>query len=235
MWLKIETHTINKPEVFAMSASLGVSRAEVVGHLVTVWAWFDQNTEDGCVESAHGSAIVDGMTVPNFADAMQAVGWLNATESKLCLPNFGKHNGSTAKKRANGQARQSRFRNAPSVTREEKIREEKKKTSRVITPYQKVVDAWNLAAKETPCPTAEKLTAKRKAAIKQICVDYTVEQIAEVFTKCCALPYMRGENQHGWIADLDYILRPEKFIRIFESGSGTASTSGGADFNEWNK
>lgn len=233
MWLKIETHTINKPEVFAMAANLATTRAEVVGHLVTVWAWFDQNTEDGCVQSEHGTAIVDGMTMPFFADAMIQVGWLNATQSMLCLPNFGKHNGSTAKKRANGQARQSRFRNASSVTREDKKKEEKKETTkRVQTPFQKVVELWN----DSNDPKVEKLTTQRKAAIRQLCKEYTLEQIEAVFKQVPTIPFLIGQNERGWVATFDYVIRPDKFLKIFEGGWNNASTVADmADFNEWNK
>jgi hypothetical protein len=235
MWLKIETHTISKPEVFAMAASLQVTRAEVVGHLVTIWAWFDQNTEDGCLKVEHGKAIIDGLTVPNFAEAMVEVNWLTATESKLCLPNFSKHNGSTAKKRANGQIRQQRFRNTSSVrtASPDKIRKDKKEetTTREATPFKKVVAAWN----EYNTPKIERLTDKRKAAIRILCKEYSLEDIQKVFSEIQNIPFLIGDNERGWRADFDYTIKPDKFLKIFEGGWATNQKATNADFDEWNK
>jgi len=55
---------------------------------------------------------------------MREVGWLRGEEGSLVLPNFDRHNGETAKKRALTKDRVKRFRNADGVTREEKRREE---------------------------------------------------------------------------------------------------------------
>ena len=236
MWIKLESHTINKPEIFQISAYLEISRAEVVGHLVTIWSWFDQNTEDGCVKISNGELIIDSISVKGFSQAMQDVGWLNATESRLCIPNFVKHNGSSAKKRANGQARQSRFRNAKTVTREEKEKSrEEVKSKHEKTPFLKIQEMWNKAVDGTPCPKAERLTTKRKTAMRLLFKEYKLEEIESVFAKVSSTKWMHGENSYGWVANLDHILKPDKFLKLYEGGSESTPTGSASDFGEWEK
>ena len=232
MWIKIDTQLDKKPEVFKIASSLGIFRAEVVGHLVAVWAWFDQNSEDGVIEGC--CTMIDALTRPAFADAMQEVNWLSCENNTIRLPNFDKHNGSTAKKRAMGQQRQERFRkkvnNAPSVTPAslDKIREEKKEK----TPFQKVVDLWNKFNE----PKVTKVTDKRKALIRKLCQEHTLEEIEIVFEKISKIPFLTGENDRGWRADFDYSAKHEKFLKVFEGGwdTPTKATAMKTAFDEWN-
>jgi hypothetical protein len=242
MWLKIETGLPTKVEVFRMAEALQVKRAEVVGHLVNLWAWFDFNTENGVINNIGSNGIIDAHTTKGFADAMHSVGWLEYNKDwetagiqKLILPNFERHNGQTAKKRANTQQRQQRFRNAKalsSASLDKKREDKKKEEKREVTPYQKIVDFWN--AHNTP--KVERLTTKRKAAIKHICKEYTEDEIAEVFRKIPTIPFLVGQNDRGWQANFDYATRPEAFLKIYEGGwdtkpQGMESTN----FDEWNK
>lgn len=240
MWLKIETGLPTKLEVFRIADELQIKRAEVVGHLVNLWAWFDFNTENGVIDNINNNAIVDEHTTKGFADAMHNVGWLEYNKNhetvgiqKLILPNFDRHNGQSAKKRANAQQRQKRFRHAKALPNasldKEKIRTDKKEKD--ITPYQKVVDLWNAEN----APKVERLTTKRKAAIRLLCKDYTLEQIGEVFAKVPTIPFLVGQNDRGWRANFDYATRQDAFLKIYEGGwdtvqQGMASTN----FDEWN-
>lgn len=242
MWLKIETGLPTKLEVFRISEMLEISRAEVVGHLVSLWAWFDFNSIDGVIPNIGSNGIIDAHTRQGFADAMHAVGWLKYNEdfeqegiTKLILPNFERHNGQTAKKRATSQQRQQRFRNAKALQEAspEKRREDKKeiKDKRENTPFEEVVILWN----KSNTPRVERLTNKRKAAIRQLCKDYTLEQIGGVFDQVPKIEWMNGKNDRGWRANFDYVTRADAFLKIFEgsyeASQGTAST----DFDEWNK
>jgi hypothetical protein len=53
---------------------------------------------------------------------MKSVGWLIGDDMAFSFPNFDRHNGETAKKRAETTKRVKKHRNAKSVTREEKRR-----------------------------------------------------------------------------------------------------------------
>lgn len=104
-WIKFEKATSDKPEVWAVAERLNLDPDAVVGKLLRVWAWFDDHTENGASPTAR-AAMLDRMVGTNgFCEAMQAAGWLETDGDSVALPNFDKHNGATAKKRANGAKR----------------------------------------------------------------------------------------------------------------------------------
>ena len=142
-WIKIETVTPDKPEVFTMADTLGIDPDAVVGKLIRVWVWADQQTRDGNAPSVTFALLNRISGVAGFADAMIAVGWLRKTDSGFEFHDFTRHNGETAKTRAMTAKRVQkhradkteelkRKRNGESVTEAlpEKRREEKKEKER---------------------------------------------------------------------------------------------------------
>jgi hypothetical protein len=136
-WLKMECATPDKPEVFAITSKMGWDDPDLtVGKLFRVWRWFDQQTIDGNAVGVTASLLDRIAGATGFAQAMIDVAWLTVSEAGLTLPNFAKHNGATAKSRAQTAKRVANHRasegcNAATVTpalaREEKRREEKSK------------------------------------------------------------------------------------------------------------
>jgi hypothetical protein len=230
MWIKVSTQLINKPEVFSIANALAMTRAEVVGHLVSVWSWFDANSESG--ELAGCCSMIDALTSAGFADAMQEINWLTCEGGIITLPNFSRHNGSTAKKRAQGQLRQKKFRdNATSVIKPSLEKNREEKIIKENTPYSKVVDLWNSFNN----PKISRLTDKRRTLIKKLCKEFTLEQIEKVFKKVSTIPFLVGENERNWRADLEYTAKPDKFLKILEGGwdATAVTTAGSTSFNEW--
>lgn len=129
-WIKCEACTPDKPEVFGIAAALNIDPDAVLGKLMRIWIWADQQTISGNAPSVT-SALLDRIAgVTGFAEAMRKEGWLVGGDSAgrgAEFPNFDRHNGQTAKQRALTSKRVKRFRNAPSVTSAlpEKRREEK--------------------------------------------------------------------------------------------------------------
>lgn len=148
-WIKFEVTTSDKMEVGLIADILGIDPDAVVGKLLRVWAWFDENTIDGnasvtqkalqerykCNASSVAKALLDRRVgVVGFCDAMIQVGWMVELDGTISLPNFDRHNGESAKKRAEGGKRVEKHRsgrNAKSVTDvtekalPDKIREDK--------------------------------------------------------------------------------------------------------------
>lgn len=139
-WMKVELETPDKPEVQYISGITKIDPDAVVGKLFRVWGWFNKHTQDGhalCVTTALLDRLANHT---GFAQAMVQAGWLVERGNTLALPNFDRHNGKSAKKRALASARQqdcrsgsvtnvthpSRSERDSSVTREEKSKEEKK-------------------------------------------------------------------------------------------------------------
>lgn len=124
-WIKLETTTPDKPEIFTISAELGITPEEALGRLVRLWIWADQQSLNG-----HAMTVTD-VTVDTitrrdgFAKAMRKAGWLTDERGGLTLPNFDRHNGKTAKNRglalSRKRAERSRSNRDKCVTREERI------------------------------------------------------------------------------------------------------------------
>jgi len=141
-WIKIEAATPSKPEVDAIAEALGATVNEVVGALVRLWIWADQQTIDGNATSVTKTAIDRHSGVTGFADALlsPSISWLQESETGgFRFPNFDRHNGQTAKTRALTSKRvaacKQRKGNAEvtpgALPREEKRREENNASTNV--------------------------------------------------------------------------------------------------------
>ena len=130
-WIKMRCNLADDPAVIGMARRTGLDEDTIVGKLHRLWSWADQHTIDGNAASVTKTWLDRYTCVTGFADAMANEGWLEVTDDGLTFPRFDRHNGQTAKRRALTSRRVHKNRhqkcNAPSVTREEKRREEKSK------------------------------------------------------------------------------------------------------------
>lgn len=114
-WIKFEHVTPDKPEVINMSDILNIDQDAVVGKLVRIWIWADQNSVDGNALSVTDSFLDRLVFQIGFAKALRQVGWLSGKNGKITLPQFERHNGETAKKRASTNRRVAKSRSKKSV------------------------------------------------------------------------------------------------------------------------
>jgi hypothetical protein len=135
-WIKVEIGLPEKPEVMRLARILNISRPQVVGEVFKFWVWADKNTVDGVVDGVEASDIDDVMSVPGFAQALSDVGWLtiDAQKRRVVIPNFERHNGESAKKRALKNERQSRWRANTASTQASTSTSTREEKRRVITP-----------------------------------------------------------------------------------------------------
>lgn len=125
-WIKWTKGLPDKPEVVRIAAALGLTREVAVCRLMRLWEWCDDNIADDAIRE-NGSAFVelspsDGdnaafvdalVGTPNFANSLALVGWIRFRSGRIELPNFGRHNGETAKTRARNAKNQKRKRQQP--------------------------------------------------------------------------------------------------------------------------
>jgi len=120
-WIKIEITTPDKPEVIAIAARLRMDQDTVVGKLVRLWGWADLNSIDGNFLSISEQFIDRISQKKGFAAALRSVGWLHGKDGEISFPDFSRHNGKSAKLRAETARRVTNHRgkcNAKSVTNE---------------------------------------------------------------------------------------------------------------------
>lgn len=96
-----------------------------------------------------------------------------------------------------------------------------------IVDYAKLVDYWNRRVDETKSSMAKVLniTPYRKKLIEERLAEYDNDNKAlqKVLDKALADPYLNGKNPSKWVADFNWLLKPENFSRLVESGIKTLS------------
>jgi len=119
-WIKVELVTPDKPEIHRMAGILEISAEQVLGGLIRIWIWADQQSLTGNALSVTEKTLNRISGVTDIAGAMRDVGWLHGKDGVFTLPHFDRHNGQTAKKRALTNKRvethRKRESNAASVT-----------------------------------------------------------------------------------------------------------------------
>lgn len=153
LWIKVTHWTPDKPEVFCVAELLKIDPDAVVGKLIRVWIWADQQLES-CNAVSVTKVLLDRIAcVTGFSDALLKVGWLSENEGVLSFTNFDRHNGKTAKKRANTAIRVEKHRvcNAGSVTNVTQVKRSQRYKS--VTPALPDRDEdRDEDIKETPLP-----------------------------------------------------------------------------------
>jgi hypothetical protein len=103
-WIKVCHRVFDKPEVIEIADITGLDYDAVVGKLVRIWCWFDEQTRDG--KARVTTTYLDRLVAhPGFLNAVESVGWATVGDGHVVLKNYGRHNGPTAKARALTQRR----------------------------------------------------------------------------------------------------------------------------------
>lgn len=138
-WLKFDASLPEKPETLAVTIAMGWEDPDLtVGKLMRLFRWFDQHTIAGNAPRVTAALLDRIIGVTGFVQAVASTGWIVISDDGVTLQNFDRHNGATAKSRAQTAKRVATYRasdesNAPSnaatvtpaLAREEKRREEK--------------------------------------------------------------------------------------------------------------
>jgi hypothetical protein len=177
-WIKFECNLPEKPEVLAITAILGMDDPDTtVGKLMRLFRWFDQHTTDGNAPRVTPALLDRAVGVTGLTQALIEVGWLHAESTGLRLEKFDRHNGATAKSRAQTAKRVANHRgnadgNAATVTAalarereeiEKRKKEEKASRKRATTPD---VDKPEGVAEQTWADWL-KLRANKRAAVTE--------------------------------------------------------------------
>jgi hypothetical protein len=89
-----------------------------------------------------------------------------------------------------------------------------KKPKAAKTDLQFLIDRFN--EKCDKLPKVRSLTDTRKTALKNRIEEHGVEQIEVVFEMVSESKFLNGENGSGFTASIDWVLKPQNFIKILE-------------------
>lgn len=99
-WIKARVDLHEQPETIGIATYCKLDVDTVVGKLLRVWRWADRVTTDGVIPHVGRDTVDDLTKKRGFADAMERVGWLRCSDVGIVIPNFERHNGKPAKRRA---------------------------------------------------------------------------------------------------------------------------------------
>ena len=80
--------------------------------------------------------------------------------------------------------------------------------------YNKLIEIYNFNCPNLP--QVKKLTEKRKKTIKGFLKEFTQEQFEEICKIANSNSFLKGNNDRGWKADFDFLMRVDKATSILE-------------------
>jgi len=105
-WIKLRTDLDTDPRVLWITFALKVPDVDlVVGKLWRLWKYADTHTVDGLIRFMTAELLDHIIGLQGFTAALSGVGWLEVVDEGVRIPRFDKHNGETAKVRANDALR----------------------------------------------------------------------------------------------------------------------------------
>lgn len=100
--------------------------------------------------------------------------------------------------------------------REEKIISEPNGSSPALSP-EHVLETWNEVAERSGFPKARLTPARRKQCQARIRGSPdAVKDFTAAFSALERSAFLRGENDRGWRADIDFFLQPKSFNKLIE-------------------
>lgn len=143
-WIKMRTNLDTDPAVVRISSGLKTDRFSVVGRLHRIWSWANEHLTDGQDVPVDAEFLDCLVEAPGFSAELRRVGWLSGRDGCLSFPMFERHNGASAKARAQDAARKKGVRNmSGSETDKNRTREEKRREESLEV------------SKDTSCPPAK--------------------------------------------------------------------------------
>lgn len=108
-WIKMRVGLADDPAVISIARATKLEPDHVCGKLLTLWGWADQNTSNGRLDGVDATWIDAKVGKRGFCAALCSISppWLILDDSGVTIPNFERHNGSSAKARAENTKRQT--------------------------------------------------------------------------------------------------------------------------------
>jgi len=242
-WIKMRVDLVDDPAVIHLASVLSIDEYAVVGRLHKLWSWADKHCDNGHAKSVTFVWINRYIGHELFAESLQQVGWLDEYSDGVTFPKFDKHNGKSAKIRAEAQERKRKERNTPevteesgqmsqvlcdeSVTREEKRREEKKEIKTLVIsqandkpdcPHREIISLYHEVLPQ--CPKVRDWTQARQTQLRTRWNESSDRQNLDywrrLFEYVGECDFLTGRTAKPFFADLEWITKTANFTKIRE-------------------
>jgi len=229
-WIKMRKSLLADPRVVRIMSALHADRFRTIGGLFSAWCLIDEQTEDGILIGYTQQAFDEIVGLDGIAEAMEAVGWLRISAQGIEAINFTEHNGRTAKRRLQENVRKMSARHAdkcPQNVRTD-VTPEKRREDIIEAPPLLDSEAQPQRIEKPPLAaiadavgkitgTQFRWTTKRLAAVKARWTDEAWRSGWEdAIERAMGSSFLTGQNDRGWIMDLEFFLRPDTVTKILE-------------------
>jgi hypothetical protein len=99
-------------------------------------------------------------------------------------------------------------------TKERRIKGNKEEEGKEGKIYSEIIDFYNQSC--TALTPVKSITDKRKGFINARVKQYGIDRVKEMITNASQSNFLAGQNNRSWIADFEWIMRPNNFIKVLE-------------------
>lgn len=94
-----------------------------------------------------------------------------------------------------------------------------------IFNIQEVVHLYNSIC--VSYPKVQKISERRKAAIKARLKDYTIDEFKKAFTNAENSDFLKGKNNRGWRANFDWFMNDNNLAKVLDGNYGNGGGNDG--------
>lgn len=87
--------------------------------------------------------------------------------------------------------------------------------------FEKIQEHWNSVCTKLPAVTV--MSKKRTATVKARVKEHGLDAVFSAMDKTAKSNFMNGQNNKGWRANFDWIMRPENFVKVLEGNYDNAA------------
>lgn len=92
---------------------------------------------------------------------------------------------------------------------------------------EEVVHLYNLIC--VSYPKVQKISERRKAAIKARLKDYTIDEFKKAFTNAENSDFLKGKNNRGWRANFDWFMNDNNLAKVLDGNYGNGGGNNGGN------
>jgi len=225
-WIPISIDLHRRREVIIIAALTKTTSYEVVGRLVEFWGWVNTESADGRLPGLTVEQLVEVQGFDDkFLSALLQVGWLQQTDEGLVVPNFERYMSMSSKHRAR-MRREAQLRQlsalTPSANGKHHNRHKHVTAEDVDRAAKLLEEHWHQVEQ---LPTIRKWTETRRYLLAQRLAEPNwLQDALHAINKMAACPFLLGQNQRRWRADIDWFLQPDSVAKILEGKYDSTKT-----------
>lgn len=102
------------------------------------------------------------------------------------------------------------------INKEKSATADTKKADKDKVDFEKFIEYYNAAMQHKAIKPISRITDRRKENLAARAREFGKEALQVVVDKAAASDFLNGKNNRGWVADFDWMMRPNNFPKVLE-------------------